>query len=71
MWGTQKFNFLVGAKSIPTVTGPQTTYSHARPYMDNIENLRQFGVSDPQGTVFAPNQCLYQKEATDVGNHKL
>ena len=68
MWGTQKCNFLVGAQTVPTVTGRQTTYSHAPPYMANIGNLRQFGASNPQGTVFAPNQCLYQKEATSVKN---
>ena len=68
VWGSQKFNFLVGTKTVPTVTGRQTTYSHARPYMANIGNLRQFGASNTQGTVFAPNQRLYQKEATSVGN---
>ena len=71
VWGTQKCNFLVGAETVPTVTGPQTTYSHAPPYMANIGNLRQFGASNPQGTVFAPNQCLYQKEATGVGDPKM
>ena len=71
VWGTQKCNFLVGAKSIPTVTGPQTTCSHAPPYMPNIGNLRHFGTSNPQGTVFPTNQCLYQKEATGVGNPKM
>ena len=71
VWGTQKCNFLVGANTVPTVTNPQTTYSHAAPYMANIGNLRQFGASNPQVTVFAPNQCLYQKEAMGVGNPKM
>ena len=66
VWGTQKCNFLVGAETVPMVTGPLTTYSRATPYMVNIGNLRQFGASKPQGTVFAPNQCLYQKEAPVV-----
>ena len=71
VWGTQKCNFLGGAETVPTVTGRQTTYSQAPPYMANIGNLRQFGASNPQGTVFSPNQCLYQKEATGVGNPKM
>ena len=71
VWGTQKCNFLIGAETVPTVTGRQTTYSQSMPYMANIGNLRQFGASNPQGTVFSPNQCLYQKEATGVGNPKM
>ena len=67
----KKCNFLVGAETVPTVTSPQTTCSHAPPYMANIGNLRQFVASNPQGTVFSPNQCLYQKEATGVGNPKM
>ena len=69
--GTQKCNFLIGAETVPTVTCRQTTYSQAMPYMANIGNLRKFGASNPQGTVFAPHQCLYQKEATGVGNPKM
>ena len=71
VWGTQKCNFLIGAETEPTVTGRKTTYSQAMQYMANIGNLRQYGASNPQGTVFAPNQCLYQKEATGVGNPKM
>ena len=70
MWGTQKCNFLIYAEIVPTVTGRKTTYSQAMPYMANIGNLRQFRASNSQGTVFAPNKCLYQKEATGVGNQK-
>ena len=71
LWGTQKCNFLVGAKTVPSVTDPQTTYSHAAPYKADIENVRQFWDCNPHGTVLAPNQCLYQKEATGVGNPKM
>ena len=71
VWGTQKCNFLIVAETVPTVTGRQTTYSQAIPYMANIGNLRQFVASNPQGTMFAPNPCLYQKEATGVGNPKM
>ena len=71
LWGTQKGNFLVGAETVHTVTGPQTTYSLAPPYMANIGNLRQFGASNPLCTVLVPNQYLYQKEATGVGNPKM
>ena len=71
MLGTQKCNFLIGAVIVPKVTGRKTTYSQAMPYMANIGNLRQFVASNPRGAVFAPNQCLYQKEATGVGNPKM
>ena len=71
MWGTQTCNFLIGAETVPTVTGRQSTYSQAMSYMANIGNLQQFGASNPKGKVFAPNKCLYQKEATGVGNPKM
>ena len=71
VWGTQKCNLLDGAETTPTVTDRQTTYSQAMPLMANIGNLPQNGASNPQGNVFAPNQCLYQKEATGVGNQSM
>ena len=47
VWGIKLCNFFLGAKTVPSVTEPQTTYSHAAPYMANIGNLRQFGASNP------------------------
>ena len=60
VWGTQKCNFLIGPETVPTVMGRQTAYSQAMPYMANFGNLRLYGASNPQGTVFVQNQCLYQ-----------
>ena len=62
----QKCNILVGAKTVLTGTGLQTTLCHAAPYRVNNGNLRKFGSTYRHGTVFPPNQCSYQKEAAGV-----
>ena len=46
VWETQKCNLLFGAETVGTVTGPQTTYCHAPPYIANIGNLRQLDASN-------------------------
>ena len=54
---------LVGAKSKLNCAGPKTTTSHLRQYRVENENLGKFGPTFRHGEVFAPKQCLYQKEA--------
>ena len=71
VWRAQKFNFLVGAKTVPTSTGLQTTPFHPAPYRADNRILRKFGSTYRQGTVFVPTQCLYQKEATDMESLKM
>ena len=63
-WRVQKCIALVGADSVLTSAGPQTTPCHGGQYRVQRGNLRNFGPTKPHGTAFAPMQLLYQKEAT-------
>ena len=49
----------------------QTTPSHVSQYKVENENLRKFGSTFRHGTVFAPKECLYQKEATGMESPKM
>ena len=60
----QKCIALVGAETVLTSAGPQTTPFYGGQYWDGNGNMRNFGPTNPHGTAFAPTQCLYQKEAT-------
>ena len=68
---TQKCIFLVSAKTAPTGTGQQTNPCHVAPYWVNNRNCQNFGATFSNGTVFAPMQSLYLKEATDVESPKM
>ena len=59
----QKCIPLVGAKTILTCAGLQTTPVHGGHYRAENGNLRKFVSTYCHGTVFAPKQCLYQNEA--------
>ena len=62
---------IVGANTVPTSTGPQTSHVLYSPYRAVIGILRKFGRTYRHGTLFAPRQCLYQKEATGMQSTKL
>ena len=62
---------LVGGNTVPTSTGLQTTQFRAAPYRADNGILRKFGCTYRHGTVFAPKQCLYQKEATGMESPKM
>ena len=64
MWRAEKCNFLVSTKTAPTGTG-------VAPDHPSNENFRNFGATFYHGTVFAPMQSLYCKEATVVESPKL
>ena len=66
-----KCNFLLGANTVQTVAGLQTTPCHAAPYRAGNGNFQKFGSTCCLGTVFAPKRCLYQKEATGVESPKI
>ena len=66
VWRVQKCIPLVGAKTALTCVGLQTTPSHLRQYKAKNGNLWNFGSTFRHGTVFAPNHCLYQKEAAGM-----
>ena len=59
VWRAQKCNFLVSAKTKPTVMGQQTTPCLGAPYWATNRNFQNFGATFRHGTVFAPMQRLY------------
>ena len=52
-------------------TGRHTTPSHVSQYRAENGNFRKSGSTFLHGTIFAPNQCLYQKEATDMASPQI
>ena len=70
-WRVQKCIALVGADTVLTSWGPETTPFQGRQYRVQNGNMRNFGPTNPQGTAFAPKQWLYQKEATGMENSKM
>ena len=70
-WRTQKFNPCFGAESPPRSTGQQTTRFHAARYWTVSSNFPKVGASFRRGTVFAPTQSTYEKEATGMENPKM
>ena len=70
-WRTQKCNPCFGAESPPRRTGQQTTRFHAAPYRTVSANFPKVGASFRRGTVFAPIQSTYEKEATGMENPKM
>ena len=68
---SQKMQFIVSAKTAPTGTGQQTTPCIATAYWASNKNFQKFGATYQHGTVFAPMQCLYCKEATGVEIQKM
>ena len=70
-WRTQKFNPCFGAESPPRSTRTQTALFHAVPYGTVSASLRKVGTSFRRGTVFAPIQSKYEKEATGMENPKM
>ena len=65
-WRDQKCIPLVGAKNPLSSAGSQTTPSQASRYRLENGNLRKLGWTSRHGTVFAPRQYFYQKEATNL-----
>ena len=65
-WSDQKCISLFGAKNPITCADRQTTPSQGGRYRPENGNLRKLGWTYRHGTVFAPRQYLYQKEATGM-----
>ena len=61
VWRDQKCIALVGAETVLTSAGPQTTPFHRGQYRDGNGNMRNVGPTNLHGTAFAPKQWLYQK----------
>ena len=66
VWREEKCIPLFGVKTPLTCAGRQTTLSQERRYRVENENLLKLGWTYRHGTVFAPSQYLYQKEATGM-----
>ena len=70
-WRVQKCIALVGADTVLTSAGPQTTPCHRVIYRVQRGNLPNFGPTKPHGTAFAPMQWFYQKEANGMESSKM
>ena len=68
IWREQKCIPLVNGETPLTCAGRQTSPSHGRRYRADNRNLCKLGWTYRHGTVFAPRQCLYQKEAMGKEN---
>ena len=66
VWRDQKCIPLVGRKTILTCADHQTTPSRGRRYRAQNGKLRKLGWNNRHGTVFAPRQYSYPKEATGM-----
>ena len=66
VWRVRKCIFLSGAKTALTSAGRQSIPSQGRRYRVEKGNLRIFGWTYRNGTMFAPWQYLCQKEATGM-----
>ena len=67
----QKCITLVGADIVLTSAGQQSTPFHGGQYRAHNGNMRNFGPTNPHGTVFVPKQWLYEKEATGMESSKM
>ena len=70
VWRVKKYIPLVGAKTLLTYGGLQTTPSGVSEYSVEKGNLRKSGSTLSHGTIFALKQYLYQKEATGMESRK-
>ena len=66
VWRDRKWFSLVDAKTPLTCAGRQTTPSQMRWYRVDKGNFRKLGRTYCHGTVIAPKEYLYRKEATGM-----
>ena len=71
VWRDQKCIPLLSAKTPLTSAGHQTTPSQGSRYRAENGNLRKLGWTYRHGTVFAPEQYLYQKETTAMERRQM
>ena len=71
IWRAQKCIGLVGAEIVLTSAGLQITPFHGGQYRVGNGNMRNFGPSDPHGTVFAAKERLYQKKSMGMKSSKM
>ena len=66
VWREQKCAPLVGAQTLLTCAGCQTTPCQGSRYRGKNGNLHKLAWTYRHGTMFAPRQYLYQKEGTSM-----
>ena len=71
VWRAQKCIALFSAETVLTSVGPQTTPFYGGQYRAKNGNIRNFGPTNPHGSVFVQKQWLYQKEATGMERSKM
>ena len=71
VWRVQNCIPLVGTKTSLTCAGLQPTPPQGSQIRAENGNLRKSRSTFNHGTVFAPKQCLYQKEATGMESPKM
>ena len=71
VWRAQKCIALVGAETVLTSAGTQTTPFHGGHYRAGNRNMRNIRPINPSGTAFAPMQWLYQKEAMGMDSSNI
>ena len=70
VWRAQKLITVLGAETVLTTVGPQTTPFHWWQYRAENANMRNFGPTNSHGTTFPQGKCLYQMEATGMEKSK-
>ena len=70
VWRAETSNALVGAETVLSSAGPQTTPFHGGQYRDGNGNMQNFGPTNPNGTAFPQEECLHLKETTGMENKK-
>ena len=71
LWRAQKCITHVGAENPLTSSGPKNTPLYVGRYKTENGNMQNFEHPNPHGTAFAPNQWLYQSEATWMESSKM
>ena len=70
-WRVKKCIALVGADTVLTSAGPQTTPFYGGYHKAQNGNMRNFNPTNPHGAAFASKKWLYQKEPTGMESPKM
>ena len=71
VWSVQKCSPLIGGKPTITCAILQTTQSYGRQYRAENGNFTNSESNFSHCTMFAPKQCLHEKEATCMESSKI
>ena len=71
VWRVQKCNSLLGALTVLSSAGLQSTPLHGGQYRAKNRSLCKFRSTYRHGTAFPQKECSYQKEATGMESPKM